>query len=375
MRRGPDSRTRLVVIGPTPPPVGGQSVMVQAMLDASSRFPQYEMRHVPVRYSRTLANTGRASSYKTLHLVTRILRTIWAAGCQRRVVMYYTPAGPTRTALYRDIVFLIATRWRFSKVVFHFHAGGLGEYIRAQSRPIRALARASHSGPDLAIVVGPSAPDDGGHLDASNVIVVPNGVAPINTRGRRESASNSFRVLFVGLICRSKGVEETIRGSARLASSGYRVTLRCVGEVQDEDLVSLGLELARHSPGFEVTFPGPVVGAEKASEFEQADVLCFPSYFESESFGLVCAEAMSAGLPVVASRWRGIPDVVAHNDTGLLVEVKSESAVYQALKTLVENPELAGELGSRGKQRFHERFTLDQHLDNMAAALSSLERI
>ena len=289
--------------------------------------------------------------------------------------MYYTPAGPTRIALYRDIVFLLATRWRFSKVVFHFHAGGLGEYIRAQGRVTFTLARASHFHPDLAIVVGPSAPDDGGQLEARNVTVVPNGVAPISTSGNRTRAPATLKVLFVGLICRTKGVGETIRGAARLASSGYRVSVRCVGEVQDADLVALGQELTRTFSDFDVTFTGPLDGAQKESEFQEADVLCFPSYFESESFGLVCAEAMSAGLPVVASRWRGIPDVVAHDETGFLIDIKSETAVYEALRQLADDPALARHLGSLGKQKFYERFTLHQHLDQLSAALSSLERV
>ena len=74
---------------------------------------------------------------------------------------------------------------------------------------------------------------------------------------------------------------------------------------------------------------------------------------------LVCvvAEAMQFSLPVVATRWRGVPSVVEEGVSGLLVPVRDATALADAIQRLAEEPELAGEMGQRGREIYLERFT------------------
>jgi glycosyltransferase involved in cell wall biosynthesis len=55
-------------------------------------------------------------------------------------------------------------------------------------------------------------------------------------------------------------------------------------------------------------------------------VFCFPSFFNSEAFPVVLLEALACGLPIVSTRWRGIPSIVDDGECGLLVEPRDDQA-------------------------------------------------
>jgi glycosyltransferase involved in cell wall biosynthesis len=84
------------------------------------------------------------------------------------------------------------------------------------------------------------------------------------------------------------------------------------------------------------------------------DVFVLPSLWEP--FGLVIAEAMACGKPVVATHVGGIPEIVEHGSTGLLVPPAAAEPLADALITILANAELRHKLGRAGQRRFLERF-------------------
>ena len=83
---------------------------------------------------------------------------------------------------------------------------------------------------------------------------------------------------------------------------------------------------------------------------------------DSEGSPVAVMEAQLSGLPVVATRHAGIPEVVLENQTGLLVDEGDESAMAQAMSLLLLDPLLAAELGACGRRRIQEQFTVEHHL-------------
>lgn len=92
---------------------------------------------------------------------------------------------------------------------------------------------------------------------------------------------------------------------------------------------------------------------------EYLDIFDFsvvPSLYD-ESFGLIAAESMANGTPVVAFACGGIPEVVKHNVNGLLVPIGDEHKLYLAIKHLVENPERLNELSQQSKSYYNRMFS------------------
>jgi len=101
-----------------------------------------------------------------------------------------------------------------------------------------------------------------------------------------------------------------------------------------------------------------------------ASVVVLPSL--AESFGFVLLEAMSLGKPVVASTTGGIPEVVSHGETGLLVPPGDVLSLADSIIRVLLQPDLAAELATKGKQRAR-LFTFDKMIRGYECVYADIE--
>lgn len=162
-------------------------------------------------------------------------------------------------------------------------------------------------------------------------------------------------VLAVARMYPRKRLQDLLVAASRLRQRIPDVQIRIVGDGPESGhLRRLHAELGL---GDSVAFLGEVPRAILAVEYGRAHCFCLPSV--QEGFGLVFAEAMAAGLPVVACRAAAIPEVVIDGRTGLLVAPRSPEEVAAALERLLTNAELRKALGEAGRRRV-EAFDLDR---------------
>jgi glycosyltransferase involved in cell wall biosynthesis len=101
------------------------------------------------------------------------------------------------------------------------------------------------------------------------------------------------------------------------------------------------------------------------------DVVAVPSIFEG--FGLVAAEAMAAGLPVVATAVDGLTEIIIDQETGRLVPPQDADALAAALIQLLTSPEAATGMGQKGQQRVGAHFSLQRFSENTLAAYAAFQ--
>ncbi|MBU6398935.1 MAG: glycosyltransferase family 4 protein [Verrucomicrobia bacterium] len=164
-----------------------------------------------------------------------------------------------------------------------------------------------------------------------------------------ESAPVPFTLVTVGRLVRQKRLDRFLAILARLRTeAGLEVRGLIAGPgCQDEDLRPELESQARRLgllPGF-VEFRGGV--SDIRAVYQQAAVCILTSDFEGTPNVLL--EAMASGLPVVATRVGGVPEIVQDGETGLLVEPDDLDKQVAAVAALVRNPERRARLGSRGR--------------------------
>jgi phosphatidylinositol alpha-mannosyltransferase len=183
--------------------------------------------------------------------------------------------------------------------------------------------------------------------------IIPNG---IDVERYREAAPFSqyrdgkLNILFVGRLEKRKGAKYLLRAFAGLKREMPDVRLIIVGEGR----ARRGYETSVRKAGLrDVVFTGLVSEADKVRYLHTADIFCAPAT-GNESFGIVLAEAMAAGLPIVATNLEGYAHVMTHNVEGLLVPPKDERSLAQALRVLALDPALRAQLAARGRERVRQ---------------------
>ena len=160
-------------------------------------------------------------------------------------------------------------------------------------------------------------------------------------------------LLFVGRLRIRKGIEVLLEALARLAAAGPVPPLLLAGEGEHRS----ALERRARELGLgdrQVRFLGRASAGQVRFLLEHARALVVPSTYEG--MPLVVLEAMAAGLPVIASRVSGIPEVVVDGETGWLVPCEDPRALAGALEEALADVRTARARGEAGRRRVEERF-------------------
>jgi glycosyltransferase involved in cell wall biosynthesis len=359
-------RRKMIVLGQTPPPLHGQAVAIKLMLDGLSET--LDIVHVPMRFSEKVYENGRLSPKKVTHLLGIIFRSLLLLLRYPGSILYYPPAPATWVPVIRDLIILTILRPFSGKTVFHFHAHGLGSFLNNHwwlNRFTWAWRK-----PDLAIVIGNSCIDDVQHIKPRNISVVPYGTS-FSHVVRDRTDNQKLRVLYVGMLSESKGIFDLLETAATLRDLDieFRLagTYKYTGTEQQFEKRLSELEL-RDS----VRLLGQQSGNDLWQEYSNADIFFFPTYFESETFGLVVLEAMSQALPVVASNWRGPCDIVQDGETGYLCQPRCVPAYSAAIRKLAEDSALRQRMGFAGRNLCNQSFSVSRYLGTLESLFVQL---
>ena len=181
-------------------------------------------------------------------------------------------------------------------------------------------------------------------------------------------------LLFAGRLVEEKGLADLLAALCQLRDRYQDITLLVIGEGQDR----LWFESQTQERGLagQVFFSGWVKAAELAAYFAAADIFVAPSRTAVDGWveaqGLTIIEAMMAGRPVIATRTGGIVDSVVHEVSGLLIAERSPVELAAAITRLVDDPELAGRLGQRGRHEAVAKFSRETSAARFSELFTSL---
>jgi glycosyltransferase involved in cell wall biosynthesis len=176
---------------------------------------------------------------------------------------------------------------------------------------------------------------------------------------RREARGEEPRVLIVGQLARRKGHEVLLRA---LRQSRHRPHLTIVGDGPERArLERLAAILGLSS---RVTFAGARGQDEVPGFYASATLFCLPSF--QEGVPVVLMEAMARGIPVIATRVMGVPELVEDGESGVLVSPGRADELAAAIDALLDDPERAAVMGRAGRERVLARYDLEHNVREMA---------
>lgn len=337
------------------PPGAPAKVMVLARAHGAM------IKGAPFRYIRAAgkAAVSSATSLSPIAVWKAFIRAAFVADtCQRRGVRHihaHFAHGPTDVARFASLM---------SNIPFSFTAHAKDLYL-APGRLVRQRAKAAefvatctaYNERYLHAVLGPEA--------ARKVERVYHGIdLPLLAFRPSTTAAapdvDERLVLSVGRLVPKKGHDDLIAACALLRASRHRFRCMIVGEGPLRQ--DLATEIARRGLIDVVTLEGAMTHAELIDLYRHADLFALaPRIAENgdrDGIPNVIAEAMAIGVPVVSTEVSGIPELVRHERTGLLVPPRDPQALAGALARLLAAPDLAARLARDARALLELDFNL-----------------
>lgn len=367
------SKPVVVVAGQTPPPTGGQNVMVQRILEELSVDRGWRTVHLPFYFTPNFQTVRRFRVGKVVELYAVFWRFLGLVARHGRPdILLYPSGGPQTVPVIRDILLLPILCLFSRRVTVQFHAAGIAERLRKKSGLLEWLLRWAYRRVGGAIVMTDFNRCDPEALGIANIAVIPHRLPDENPEGKLPDysafpnssslilpPSSFFTLLYAGHLYDLKGTPQLIEAFGEIASEFPWIRLVLMGEFlppySEEECRARCREL-RIEDRVEIT--GVLHGENKASRFQQAHLFIFPSIAPYESFGLVMVEAMMWGLPILATDWRGNRDVAGPGGIYAAVDESMRIQFAETLRKAFAQPQALVAGGTRSRRRFEEHFCL-----------------
>ncbi len=179
-------------------------------------------------------------------------------------------------------------------------------------------------------------------------------------RQAHPAPAGPLQILCIGTLHEVKGQTYLIEACRLLREGGQDFVCRFVGDGPDE--AALRAQVAQAGLTDCVRFEGRKTRQDVIALLNAADVVVAPSVpsrdNRREGIPVVLMEAMGAGVPVIASELSGIPELVEHEVSGLLVSPGDAAAIAAALERLAADPPLRARLGQGGRDKVLREFDL-----------------
>jgi glycosyltransferase involved in cell wall biosynthesis len=270
----------------------------------------------------------------------------------------------SRGSFWRKFIVCLLARSAGRPYIVHLHGGGFTRFYENESGAFgRRAIRSTLAHASLVIALSEEWRENLLRIcPTAKVEVLHNAVAVPDTGRLRHLQEHEPTLLFLGHLLRDKGVYDLVRAFARIARRLPRLQLVLggVGEIDKVRELSAQLEIQDR-----VSCPGWLDPEHKAAALASGTVFVLPSYAEGMPMALL--EAMSWGLPVIATPVGGIPQLVENEVSGLLVAPGDIDGLADRIGRLMADSALRERLGATARARIEADFSLRDALERLSA--------
>jgi glycosyltransferase involved in cell wall biosynthesis len=270
----------------------------------------------------------------------------------------------SRGSFWRKFVVCWLARAAGRPYIFHLHGGGFSRFYDDESGWLaRRLIRSTLQHASLVISLSEQWRERLLQIcPLARVDVLHNAVAIPDIQGLRRLDDRDSTLLFLGHLLRDKGVYDLVRAFARVAARfpQAKLVLGGTGDLEGVQQLAAQLEISDR-----LSCPGWLGPDRKSAALASSLIFLLPSYHEGMPMALL--EAMSWGLPVIATPVGGIPQVVDNEVSGLLVAAGDIEGLATQIERLLADTVLRERLGANARARVETDFSLRDALERLTA--------
>jgi glycosyltransferase involved in cell wall biosynthesis len=365
----------ILLIGVLPPPINGQTLAFQSLTN--------ELDVKVLTLSGIKAKSFKIKITKILIYLRLLVRLIGIISFKKHLV--YHTLSQSKEGFMRDFPIIFISKLFGSKVIGHIHGGNYDGFYRKQNTFFQTLIRKILIQMDSVIVLSENMKKMFDFVPEvyPKIKVVKNGL-PFNFEDNSlkfkclsQKNQEPIKILFLSNLIESKGYLEVLEATEILINRyGYNVQTDFCGDfvhyndarrfdsLADEknyffDFVSKN-KLQNH-----INYHGIVAAEKKVKLLEDAHFFILPTNYINEGQPISIIEAMAYRCVILATRYRGIPEMIKPNESGIYVDFGSPESIALEVQKLIQNPSEFERISANGHQVFQENFTKEKHLTDL----------
>ncbi|GAA4707878.1 glycosyltransferase family 4 protein [Brevibacillus fulvus] len=327
------SKRKYLAMGPLPPPIGGDTVLFSRLL--RSRLLQEAGIELEVIDTSRKEKESRLVRRLDVRDAQNAVRFLWRAIRLRPEVDGLLLWANNRFAYTLGLLLILLFSMRRKRVIIKLFGGDFAEEVARLPRWMQKLVKSLFSRVDYLL------PETRGLCDffrqrmgmaAEKVVHLPNFLPYQPPISVHRLPVAGLRTVFIGQIRTEKGVFDILEAVKRVPA----MTCTFYGPIfarEQARFQQLLAEIPRAAYGG-VLSPGEVV--DKIAEY---DLLLLPSYHPGEGYPAAILEAFFAGVPVIATAWRMIPELVQHEVNGFLVKPNCPAEIAACVEKILSEPQ------------------------------------
>jgi glycosyltransferase involved in cell wall biosynthesis len=336
----------LMIVGPLPPPMGGATLTVQTLLEelaghASVQTALVDTR-LPTHYRQKKVLFGPQTLKRAIFITKQYLEQIRHS----HAVLVF--ANNSFILTLAPLLFGLARFYR--KPFFLKPIGGdLDLYLAHQKGPLRSYMLRVLRAMDGILPQTRQLQAALINWGCANTYYVPGCRPTFSVVSAQPESSEKLRLIFLAQIKPEKGILVLLEALRQLAKEGFNgISCDFYGPVYEDSQEQFFRDLEA-TPG--AHYCGVAEPGTASDLIAGYDALALPTHFVSEGHPGVIIEAMQAGVPVISTYHRAIPELITHGENGLLVPVQNSRALAEAIKQLAQDRSLRQQMSQMNYQR------------------------
>ena len=333
----------------------------------------------------SINNAGVFSTNRMIGVFLVLFRIF--KGLVKADIVYVTMSA-SRLGFIRDLFVILMTALFKRKLIFHLHGGGYGDFYQGCPSLLKFIIRYAFNFVDKIIVLGDLLRNQFSFLSENNrqkIVVVANGL-PVKDTPAQEfktiSVDRPLKILYLSNMIPSKGYLQTLEACKLLKSNNVNFICDFAGEFMSTGSVNDRVNpdsarndffelISKYDLLEEVNYHGVVRGIEKQKLFREANIFLLPTNYSGEGQPISIIEALSYSVPVIATRFRGIPEQVEDGENGILIDSASPADIISAIENMTKASSIYEKMSAHAYHVFKEKFTREQYLNRLISTVLS----
>ena len=359
---------KLLALGPLPPPLTGTPVSFDIFCELAKKSPHIQ-KLVVVNTSPNFLKQQRSFQFSPAN-IKQAVSIIYNFSINVRKIDSILIFGSNGYVISLAPILLLIAKINRKKCFFRVFGGALDQYIEGLRPPLRWLALTTLRNFSGVIVQTKFLQNHFSQLlKNQSVYQIAGYRQPLsNASIKKKCRDNSkLKMVFVGIVKKDKGILVLLEAIRLLNEKKIDIELTVYGNIHEpirEEFQRTIGELTN------TKYAGILDWQDVIERLSHQDLLVLPTFYDSEGHPGVLIEAMMAGVPIISTKFRSIPEIVTHGYNGLLVSPYSVPELAEAIEMLVQDRDLVSQLGSNNAL-MSQNFTADTLVDRIISIASA----